>query len=103
MRRPFQHFNQLGHAARCPLGRQSDLFGLDSKRTWLDRRGRLLKPGAKQLIHGLLQRLAGAAYLLFEEGCYIVVDGEGRSHIMMFSKRHHDVNLAVLTDCLLQL
>jgi hypothetical protein len=95
MRWPFQHLDQLGHAAGGPLGRQSDLFGLDSKRVRLDRRGGLLKPGAQELIHRLLQGLAGAAYLSFEEGCYVIVDGQGCSHIMMFSKMHHDVNMVI--------
>jgi len=75
MRRAFQHLDQLGHASRGPSGRQPDLSRLDSKRARLDRRGRLLKPGAKQLIDCLLQRLAGTAYLLFEEAGYVVVDG----------------------------
>lgn len=91
MRRSLKHLDQLGHASRGPSGRQSDLLWLYSKRTWLDRRGRLLKPGAKQLIHGLLQRLAGTAYLLFEETGHIVVESQSRSHIMMMLLKHHDV------------
>ena len=75
MRRALKHLDQLRHASRGPLGRQPDLSRLDSKRARLDRCARLLKPGAKQLIHCLLQRLAGTAYLLFEEAGYIVVDG----------------------------
>lgn len=91
MRRPFQHLDQLGHAARGPFRGQADFFGLDSKRARLDWCGGLLKSGAKQLVHGLLQGLAGAAYLFFEEAGYVVVDGQGCSHIMMLSKWHHDV------------
>jgi hypothetical protein len=95
MRWPFQHLGQFGHAAGGPFGGQSDLSRLDSKGARLDRRRGLLKPGAQELIHGLLQGLAGTAYLSFEEGRNVVVDGQGCSHIMMFSLRHHDVNYQV--------
>jgi hypothetical protein len=94
MRRSLKHLDQLGHTPRGPLGRQSNLSRLDSKRAWLDRCGSLLQPGAQELIHCLLERLAGTAYLPFEKGRHIVVDGQGGSHIMMFSKTHHDVNIA---------
>lgn len=102
MRWPFKHLDQLGHAAGGPFGRQADFFWLDSKWARLDRCGGLLQPGAQELVHCLLQGLAGTAYLLFEEGCYVVVDGQSGSHIMMFSKTHLDVNQEVLSDYLLR-
>lgn len=85
MRRSFQHLDKLRNASRGPVGGQADSFRLDAKRTWLDRCGGLLESGAKQLIYRLLQGLAGAAYLPFEEVGNIVVDGQGSSHIMMTS------------------
>jgi len=38
---------------------------------------------SKISVHDLLERLAGLADLLFEQGRNIVVEGKSRSHIMM--------------------
>ena len=91
MRSPFKHLDKLRHASRCPLGRQPDLSRLYPKWPRPGRRCRLLKPCAKQLIHRLLEWLTGAAYLLFEEACHIVVYCQSRSHILMLSLKHQDV------------
>ena len=47
---------------------------------------------ANQLVHGGLERIAGAADLVLHETGHIVVDSKRRSHIMMLFKDHHDVN-----------
>jgi hypothetical protein len=85
MRWAFQHINQLLDAAGCPLDWQAKPSRLHAKGLRLRRSGRFLQSGAKQLVHSLLQRLAGSPHLLFEEACYIIVDSQGCSHIMMFS------------------
>lgn len=91
MRRSLKHLDQLCHASRGPFGRQADLFWFNPKLARLGWRGCLLKPGTKQLVYRLLQRLTSAAYLLFEEAGYIVVEGKSSSHIMMIPLKHHDV------------
>ena len=58
------------------------------------RRLRLPRVGesqAEQPVDDRFEGLSGATYLLVEEHGDIVVDGQGPSHIMMMTGRHHGV------------
>jgi hypothetical protein len=42
------------------------------------------------MIHDVLEALAFTAGLAFEPGLYVVIEGQGGSHILMLAQRHHD-------------
>ena len=42
-------------------------------------------------VYGLLEGLAGASRLGLEPGSDVLVERQGRSHIMMLGQRHNDV------------
>ena len=46
----------------------------------------------KKTVHCHFQWFSASANFFFKKIRHIVVKGESRSHIMMFSLRHHDVN-----------
>lgn len=42
---------------------------------------------AQQVVHGALERSAGAPHFFLHQASYIVVDGKGGSHIMMLCNK----------------
>jgi len=78
MVRTFQKFEQL-----------FDLFKRGEPQvSWfhykrLARRGLRREPKPQKVVHYLLEGFAGLAGFFFQQGSYIVVEGESGSHIMM--------------------
>ena len=52
------------------------------------------QPAAQRLVDDLAEGPTGPARLRFELGGHIIVQSESRSHGLMLSPRHHDVNAA---------
>ena len=79
MIRSFQVFQQFLHFFK---GRQTQIQRFDAE--WFPGglfRGCQAQP--KKAIHGLLQRFAGAPHFFVEQACYIVIECESRSHILI--------------------
>jgi hypothetical protein len=50
------------------------------------------QPPAQCFVDDIAERPAGAARFGPELGCHILIQGEGRSHVLMLWSRYHDVN-----------
>ena len=60
---------------------------LDDKAFSLDWLGGIKEAGAKNTVDRLLHGFACAEVFLFEQGGYVVIDGQSGSHIMMFTEK----------------
>ena len=66
--------------------------GLDHERLARGGSGPLGKPCPKRVIHDVAKRPAAAPRPRLQLGGHIVIEGQRRTHIMMLTIRHHDVN-----------
>jgi len=83
--RPFNCFEKIGDAVVAQPGRETHLAGRHHKSLSGLRIAAGSQAPAEQVVHGPLERIAGAPDLLLHKAGYIVVDGKSGSHIMMLS------------------
>ena len=84
MQGTFQRLKDCGGLVQIDAFRQLKIDRRDLERLRPNALRRSGESEAQTSVDRLLERLTGAAIFLFEEARYIVVDGECRSHIMMF-------------------
>lgn len=87
MIRPFNCFEKVGDAVVAQPGRETHLVGRHHKPLSGLRITAGSQAPAEQVVHGALERVAGAAHLFPHKASNIVVEGEGGSHIMMLDKK----------------
>ena len=87
----FQLLKQLRRAVVGQTGSKAHGLRVDPERRSLpggDPRG---EPAAKHLVDDLLERLPALASLRLQLSGHVFIEGQGRTHIMMLTMRHHDV------------
>lgn len=88
---PFDLFEELADVVEGQAGPQrTEIPGLHDIRRPIDARGDH-QPPSEGLVHDLPKRATRASRLGPELGRYVVVERQGRAHIMMLSHKHHDV------------
>ena len=70
----------------------TEIPGNDFETPPLRGRPTALQPASQSIIDDLTKREASAARFRLQLGSHIIIQRDSRSHIMMLSSRHHDVN-----------
>ena len=93
MSRAFDPLEEIANVVEVQTGPEfAEVSGLHGEAAAHRRRARRRKTAAKRLIHGLAERTVRLPRFRPQLRRHIVVEGEGRAHIMMLMTRHHDVN-----------
>ena len=93
MVRTLDLFEQVSDVVQVETGRKRpEISRVDDEALPRRGRARLLQPAPKRVIDDLAKRPSGLPGLGFQLGGDVVVQSEGRAHILMLTIEHHDVN-----------
>jgi hypothetical protein len=93
MKRALGLFDELGHVVQAePRPNLAQIAGLKLEGWPLSGDAPARQPGAQRLVDNFLEGPAGAARFRLQLGGHVVIESEGRSHVLMLGGRRHDVN-----------
>ena len=99
MKRAFGLFDELGYIVQAePWPQIAEIAGRNLKGLLRGGDTPTRQPAAQRLVDDLLEGPACAARFRPEVGGNVVVESEGRSHVLMLARRHHDVNAQGKSD-----
>ena len=93
MPRPFDLFKKLADVIEVEAGpHRAEVTCLDDKRRPVHARRCRHQSAPERLVHHIPKRPTRAPRLGLQLGRHVVVERQGRAHIMMLINKHHDVN-----------
>jgi hypothetical protein len=93
MKQTLRLFDELGYSVQAePRPEIAEVAGRDLEGWPLSGDAPARQPGAQRLVDNFLEGPAGAARFRLQLGGHVVIESEGRSHVLMLGGRRHDVN-----------
>lgn len=94
MERPFGDLEQIADVVEAEAGSKRPEVSSANLEWWLRGLARTAayESQPQSLVDHRPERLSRAPHFGFQTGCHVFIQGQGRSHILMLSRGHHDVN-----------